>query len=468
MTLRNLRGDAARQAAGTERLRGRNQDLARQLAAQQSSARCAQAAAHAAEGQARALRDDLARLKSILGQVRAQCANDVRKRDVQIQKLKTHLAARQRGNKTGLVGSSISITPGQTGRAPAAAAGPGGAARDGDAPNLEDAEYSLKQETTEFLTQLGQGLSDENDALIGVIRNTVNILRELQGLPHNRPQVQRGHGSADDSFGSDHVDTSTADGLVSVSPASHQTLSRELESVLGSLSELLTNPSFAPIEEVQTREEEIQRLREGWEKMEGRWREAVVMMQGWRKRMMAGGNTVSLEDLKMGLCLGDGLGGGANNLFGASTLQGTTGHPADEHEIDDGDRDSQPGDDLHSDGASLDELAIPGPDNPAADDLLDLRVSDDLRAGRELAERDANVEPSARPQKDRVSFDVAAKENVKAPRTQKAALGKRKADTVQSHGKARAPSSRTTVDSPKAKSRAGSLKVCFFLSSLLF
>ncbi|KAI9712247.1 MAG: hypothetical protein M1828_001725 [Chrysothrix sp. TS-e1954] len=304
-TLRSLRSDNVKATTAADELTRRNDELKRQLAACQSSTRTAQTSAQQAESAARSLREETSRLKTLLGQVRTQCANDIRKRDVQIQKLKTHLVTRQRGSRTGMVGPSITITPGAS--KTQGASGAGGA--EGVAPTLADAEYSLKQESTEFLTQLSQGLSDENDSLIGLIRDTVHTLQDLQGLPHNQMQAHSNsaaHGST--SQQSQGSDPATED-LVQVSSTSYQTLASDLQGVLGSLGELLTSSSFAPIEEVYVREEEIQRLKEGWQKMESRWKEAVGMMQGWSKRMQDGGHTIELEELKQGLGLGEGLQG---------------------------------------------------------------------------------------------------------------------------------------------------------------
>jgi len=289
-------------------LTAQNRDLSRQLALCQASTRAAHGAAHAAETASRALREELARAKTLLGQVRSQCANDVRKRDVQIARLKTHLVAQQRGSRTGPVGPSITITPGNIGRA--RGGGGGRSSEDSSSvPSLEDAEYSLKQETTEFLTQLSQSLSEENDALIGLVRGTLGTLREVQGI--SVAQQRQASGLARQSVGVGHngagAQMADGDGLVHAPAISYEVLARDLNGVLSNLRDLLSNPSFAPIEEVQVREEEIQRLREGWEKMESRWREAVVMMQGWRKRMLSGGDTVNLDELKMGLGLGKGL-----------------------------------------------------------------------------------------------------------------------------------------------------------------
>ncbi|KAL9074161.1 MAG: hypothetical protein Q9157_004490, partial [Trypethelium eluteriae] len=95
--------------------------------------------------------------------------------------------------------------------------------------------------------------------------------------------------------------------MVNALPTSYEALAADVDAVLGQLKEVLTSPNFVPLEEVETRDEEIGILRHGWERMEARWREAVAMMEGWRKRIEEKGDTVQLEDLKMGLGLGQGF-----------------------------------------------------------------------------------------------------------------------------------------------------------------
>lgn len=282
-----------------------NAELKRQLALTGSTTRAAHSASQAAEASARALREELGRAKTLLAQVRQQCATDVRKRDLQLQKLKTHLASHQRGsNKGGVVAPSIMITPGSSGRSKSLGASKDKDKETGQGPSVQDVEYSLTQETTEFLTQLSQSLSDENDSLIALVRGTLSALRGLMGMPHNQSQVSRD--------GYQHTHSPHADDIqeesLQVLPTSIDLLGSDLESLLTRLRDLLTNPTFAPVEEVHVRDEEIHRLREGWQLMEGRWREAVGMMQGWRKRMLDSGDTVNLDDLKMGLNLGEGMG----------------------------------------------------------------------------------------------------------------------------------------------------------------
>ncbi|KAF2736498.1 hypothetical protein EJ04DRAFT_489699 [Polyplosphaeria fusca] len=295
-TIRNLRSESTRQTLAIEKLQTRNEDLARQLSLAQSQERSARAALRTAESSARSLREEMQRLKATVQQVRTSCANDIRKRDVQIQRLKSHLTSQQRGNKTGLVGASITITPGSIG-----VNGSANSMRE-DAPDVEDPEYSLKQETTEFLTQLSQSLSDENDNLIGLVRSTLVTLKDLQG----EPEVRK-YGEHEDLSTIGEEDEGLRSGMLHALPTSYETLASDMDSVLENLKTLLTNPNFVPIEEVESREEEIIRLRAGWERLEARWRDALTLMDSWRKRMADGGDTINLDELKMGLGLGVGL-----------------------------------------------------------------------------------------------------------------------------------------------------------------
>lgn len=234
-----------------------------------------------AETTVRQLKEQVQRHKTTVQQVRAQCANDVRKRDMELQKLKTHLSERQRGKREGLGVTTININ------------------RTADnmhkpEPDVKNPGYSLKQETTEFLTQLCQNLSDENDTLINLSRTTIQTLRELQGLS--------------DALDGDASRPFSQGGAVNTIPTNVMDLSAEMDTVLDHLRTLLTNPSFVPLEEVELRDEEILRLRQGWEKMEVRWRQAVSMMDGWHKRILDGGDSIDLDELRKGMSLDSGLG----------------------------------------------------------------------------------------------------------------------------------------------------------------
>lgn len=271
------------------KLKTKSSELSRSLALAESQERNLKSNMSKAESTIRGLKEQVQRMKTTVQTVRAQCANDIRKRDLEMQKLKSHLAERQRGKREGLGVTTININPGAD-RSRFGASG-------GD--HINDPGYSLKQETTEFLTELCQNLSDENDTLIELARNTVGTLKELQGLP---PAEQEN--DEDEMSGlSLSLGPNKASGPVSTLPTSCAELSASMETVLDHLRTLLTNPSFVPLEEVEVRDEEIKSLRESWEKMENRWKQAVSMMDGWQRRLADGGDGVRMEELKRGMNL---------------------------------------------------------------------------------------------------------------------------------------------------------------------
>lgn len=226
----------------------------------------------------------MTRLKFSVSQIRSQCANDIRKRDSEIKRLKGHLEGRRgRDGTSGQVGVVV-VHPGAHKSQPTNVSSK-------PASDLSTPTYTLKEETNEFLTHLSQSLSDENDALTSLARNTLTTLRALQGLPSNEDPAS---------------ENLTQDPNVTLlTPPSYEALEASTQDVLSHLHTLLTNPSFVPLEDLEARDDEIVRLRAGWEKMECRWREAVAMMDGWRKRMVETGDTINLEDLRKGLVLGE-------------------------------------------------------------------------------------------------------------------------------------------------------------------
>lgn len=264
--------------------------MTRSLALAEASERALKSNMSSAEATIRGLKEQVQRMKVTVQQVRAQCANDIRKRDLEMQKLKSHLAERQRGKREGLSVTTININPNADRSRFGASGGEG----------VNDPGYSLKQETNEFLTELCQNLSDENDTLIELARNTVETLKELQGLPQGEEQDGEVEMSGLAASVGPHKSSA---GAVTTLPTSCEELSMRMDTVLDHLRTLLTNPSFVPLEEVETRDEEIKRLREGWEKMENRWKQAVSMMDGWQHRLADGGDSVRVEELKRGMNL---------------------------------------------------------------------------------------------------------------------------------------------------------------------
>ncbi|TVY62906.1 hypothetical protein LSUE1_G010109, partial [Lachnellula suecica] len=271
-TLRTLRADALRQTTDLERLNGKYVEAQRKVGLAEAAERAFKQQIRGAEQAARGLKEEMGRMKLLVNQTRSQCANEVRKRERVIEGMKKHVGeggrARGSGKAAGVV--TINVTAGVGAEL----------SKPGESVATDDANYDLRMETNEFLTELARGLSEENENVGALLRRTVDTLRTLSGCEK------------------DHEGD-----MVVQTEAGYENVAAEMDFVIDHLRTLLTNPSFVPLEEVEVREEEIIRLREGWEKMEGRWREAVQMMDGWRKRMARSGQTVNLEELKMGLKL---------------------------------------------------------------------------------------------------------------------------------------------------------------------
>lgn len=285
--LQALRTSFAQQSQTIARLETRNGELNRQLALVGAQESAAKATLRSAENKTKALKEELARLRGTVTQIRGQCAIDLRRRDGEIQKLKRSIEGRRGRDENKAQTGVIVVKPGSY------KAQQESMLVEAEV-DIESPDYSLKQETTEFLTQLIHGLSDENDALIALVKSTLQTLRSLQGL------------QVDSTSGQEKLENSGTgpDSGISAAPPSYEELAADTDEVLAHLRGLLTNPSFVPLEEVEVREEEISRLREGWEKMEARWKEAIALMDGWRKRMVHTGDTIKLEDLRIGLNLG--------------------------------------------------------------------------------------------------------------------------------------------------------------------
>ena len=290
ISIRQLRAEDARKAQEIERLQAKNEQSSRSAAQAQQAERVANAEVKKVEKAMKALQEQAAKLKTTLAQVKTQCANDVKKRDLELQRLKTHLQGQQRGTRVGMAAPSMTVR--KTMQEPV--------------QDVNDPAYSLKQETTEFLTQLSQSLSDENDGLISLVRSALGTMHELLGIQHN---AQRQVDSAIGSLGSEHTakSKSRTNNLLQPAPeTNYEVLASDLEGTLSHLKTILTNPNFVSLEEfekeVETRNEEIDSLREGWEHMEQRWREVLGMMQGWVKRMNTG-DTINIDDLRKGMGL---------------------------------------------------------------------------------------------------------------------------------------------------------------------
>lgn len=285
--IRNLRAEEVQRSSEIERLQTRNAELLRNSALADAQKRSLEASAHKAEVGARELKEQMAKMKSTLDQVRAKCVNDIRKRDIELEKLKKHVTGMQRGATHSSGMKIVQLNP----QPPL----PKNAREFRSGVPVDDENWSLEKETNDFLAALVNETSTENVALRHIVSETVESLKELTGLDQapEKSHVDREIGIPG-QYKQSRANTQSAqpESLVSC-----EELAEQMEMVVANCRAILKDPSFVSIEEVQIREDEIIKLREGWEKMASRWKDAVTMMDTWRKRMLEGGNTVDLDEL---------------------------------------------------------------------------------------------------------------------------------------------------------------------------
>ncbi|TDZ26350.1 hypothetical protein Cob_v000559 [Colletotrichum orbiculare MAFF 240422] len=275
-TLRTVRAENLRYTNDISRLSEKHTEAQRKLDISEATETALRTQLKSADAAVRGLKEEVARAKTLVAQTRASCATEVRRRDRQIDGLKKQLgdSGRPRGSARSSAVTVISVVAGEGEEKVSPKRGAA-------ASTKTDDPYDLRSETNEFLTELASNLGSENESLLNLVRRTTKDLREMSGCD---ARASRGDGHA--------VALPTAEDLAT-----------ELDAILDHLRSILTNPSFAPIEEVEVREEEIARLRAGWVKMENRWQEAVHLIDGWRRRMALDGKPVNMEELKMGLRL---------------------------------------------------------------------------------------------------------------------------------------------------------------------
>jgi len=232
----------------------------------EAQARSSNSTIRTVESSAKSLRDESVRLKTLLAQVRTQCANDIRKRDLQIQKMKERLLDTRRGTRP--TASTIVITGAQQpSRSTIREYNEAGEA-------IESSSNPLSDDTVDFLTTLSQTLADENDNILALLRQCLSTLKAVQGLPdddHN-PQTEE--------------EVEDAINPVVAPPANFESLSLELDAVMESLQEMLNQPNYVPIEDLAEKEEEIAQLKHRNEILHNEWKKAIDLVDGWNKSLI--------------------------------------------------------------------------------------------------------------------------------------------------------------------------------------
>ncbi|KAF8474294.1 Afadin and alpha-actinin-binding-domain-containing protein [Kalaharituber pfeilii] len=258
-TIRQLRNDNAKAQLANDKLKAKCEDLERKYALLEGQQKAFTSTLRTAEASAKSLRDETARLKMVIQQVRAQAANDLRKRDVQIEKMKERLLEPRRASKSV---TTIAITGGS-----ATALAPGSTSDVEATEGNRCGKECLHADTAEALTELAQTLSSENDNLVSITRQTLSTLKSIQGIK--------------DDFVMLPLEEDTEHAMLSACPRSFQLLSDELASTVAGLRELANRPNFQAMEELERKDQEIEKLKARNEAIQLEWRKAIDMVNMW-------------------------------------------------------------------------------------------------------------------------------------------------------------------------------------------
>jgi len=321
--IRSLRAEESQRVLDFQRQQDKNVRLKNELSTSEAQQRTLGANIKRAQAETKELREQMLKMKSTLDQVRAKCISDIRKRDVELEKLKTHLNGLNRGKKESAAGgmkiNTINIRQ-------KSSSGNGRNSQDNN-----ESQWTLENETNDFLAAVVNETSTENVALRKIVADSMRYLRTLTGLEDQQHGTQKPIADIDNAIGipghyRDRSNDKCSNTSQSQSLIPIQSLASSMSEVLSHCHAILRDPSFVPIEEVQARDEEIAKLRTGWEKMADRWKEAVTMMSQWKQKMLNDQDPSYISNVEM---QDDFVAEGLSRIpaFGRSVAMRPDGHP---------------------------------------------------------------------------------------------------------------------------------------------
>ncbi|KAK5090256.1 hypothetical protein LTR05_000427 [Lithohypha guttulata] len=281
-TIHRLRTEQSQYVLDLQRLQDKNIQFQNELTASEARQRSLINSAKKSQNQTREIKEQMLKMKSTLDQVRAKSISDIRKRDVEIEKLREHLKGMNRGKKeSGSENAKLRTGSVQQKHVKHEAR---------SQQDHDTSEWCLEKEPNDFLTAVLNETTSENVALRKIVGDSMKYLKALTGLEEQ--QHQKPVSDIDNAIGipgqyrdrniENPTSLATSESLIPV-----QQLASSMSEVLSHCQNILRDPSFVPIEEVQVRDEEIAKLKTGWEKMADHWKEAVTMMSSWRQKMMS-------------------------------------------------------------------------------------------------------------------------------------------------------------------------------------
>ncbi|KAK9454239.1 Afadin and alpha-actinin-binding-domain-containing protein [Dipodascopsis uninucleata] len=221
------------------------------------------------EAENKVMKDDIARQKAMLQQIRAQDATERRKRDQQFLRMKEKAGFEiRRAKPVSTIG----------GKLPQNSAGWILESQNSKSffSNNAESVVLFQDRASNVIPEVIKELTDENARLIALIRETALTL-----------SIFTGEKSVED----DEFDT-----VLKYLPTSFRELSIEMSNSLEALRELLHEPKYVSIDQLEQRDLEITKLRKQLEIMTRNWKDAIQTMDEWNQYIEGKGETIKLPE----------------------------------------------------------------------------------------------------------------------------------------------------------------------------
>ncbi|KAK9476012.1 Afadin and alpha-actinin-binding-domain-containing protein [Lipomyces japonicus] len=208
------------------------------------------------EVQNRSLQEEINRQKTMLQQIRAQDATERRKRDQQILRMKEKAGFDVRRSKPASMASGKLLISSWSSEL---------AASISTFSENSGSVAAFKEQFSNVIPEAIEDLHKENSNLMALIRETALTLN-----------IFTGEKSANDTnFAS----------VLQYMPTSFSELSIEINNSLVLLKEMLNDPRYVSIEEIQARDQMIVRLKKELDVMTSNWKDAIQTMDEWNTYM---------------------------------------------------------------------------------------------------------------------------------------------------------------------------------------
>lgn len=243
-----------------ERLKAKCSALEKQVASLERDGSNLKSSADGFHRAAEQQKEQSVRLKSLIKQIRQQFANELRRRDVQIAKLKERLQDTSRRTKT-LTGVSGTLSKSYNSYSTTAL-------------NRHDSESEASAAISSELSAMNNALVAENNALLVMLHQ---IRDSISSVTDENQSAIISERTA--SYNEQPSDASE----VLIRCQTTQELNEEVSDCIQYITQALHSPNYVSVTELKEKESEIERLKDQLLDANTNWQKALSTMEQWKK-----------------------------------------------------------------------------------------------------------------------------------------------------------------------------------------